>query len=193
MGCLSWDSSRGGCQPTCAQACLFWSCGGCFASCGTVPSADQGFRSLVGDVLSGRPLAVTPKAQLGSDRTWALSGFQALPVGGLSLGALHQGHFGQVAVLSARTVDPREASQVACAGVEKGLGAVLGPSEEGGWGPSVQGSTARSRGRWRSVPLPGPAPLASAPFPGTCRCFRCQSQGAEEGRASAHIVLQGGP
>lgn len=37
-------------------------------------------------------------------------------------------------------------------------------------------------------------PLAShtPSFLGTCRCFRCQSQGPEEGRASAHIILKGG-
>lgn len=40
----------------------------------------------------------------------------------------------------------------------------------------------------RACLLPASPPF----FPDTCRCFRRQSQGAEEGRASAHIVLQGG-
>lgn len=35
-------------------------------------------------------------------------------------------------------------------------------------------------------------PASPSFFPGTCRCFRRQSQGAEEGRVSAHVVLQGG-
>lgn len=54
----------------------------------------------------------------------------------------------------------------------------------------------------QSAPLPGLAlprphprvclPSASHPTLGTCRCFGCQSQGAEEGRASTY-VLEGGP
>ena len=35
-------------------------------------------------------------------------------------------------------------------------------------------------------------PASPSFFPGTCRCFRRQSQGAEEGRVSAHVILQGG-
>ena len=35
-------------------------------------------------------------------------------------------------------------------------------------------------------------PASPSFFLGTCRCFRRQSQGAEEGRVSAHVILQGG-
>lgn len=43
---------------------------------------------------------------------------------------------------------------------------------------------------------PGPAlgllSRSQPPFLRPCRCFRRQSQGAPEGRASAHVVLKGG-
>lgn len=82
------------------------------------------------------------------------------------------------------------------------LAAERGPqSFAGGWGWR-QGPMSAGWGCASVVVCPPPWPRpalracllpASPPFfPGTCRRFRRQSQGAEEGRASAHIVLQGG-
>lgn len=73
-----------------------------------------------------------------------------------------------------------------------------GPQEAGaggrvlGLGPGVWPGLCLGGGLLPSLALRVCLLLASPPFfPGTCRCFRRQSQGAEEGRASAH-VLQGG-
>lgn len=79
---------------------------------------------------------------------------------------------------------------------ERGVEAVSGPSEAGREG--LHGFSAGRPSGWpgpweaEATPALGLLSPSQPPFVRTCRCFGRQSPGAPEGRASAHIVLQGG-